>query len=197
MKRLCWLLVVVAAFSVASSTRDHAVRLGSDRPIDNLIFTPTTADNLALLFSQFDTELVLCLEGEYRGSDLYVTDFRMPHILLSETGRVQAASCRTDSKTVGTWHNHPPVGLSLTATGPKTLARNCYLSRTDINDFLRRLDALVTVVSCAPHTYAYWTREDVEPGAEIALLPAPEGQLVQGQAARDSGATALTQARRR
>ena len=63
MKRLCWLLVVIAAFSVASSTRDHAVRQANDRPFENLIFSATAADNLALLFSQFDTELVLCLEG--------------------------------------------------------------------------------------------------------------------------------------
>ena len=198
MKKLCWLTVIAACLVAEGIAPFNAGLAVNRRGFHNVVFSPDVEDNLALLFSQFDTELVLCLEGERRGSDLYVTDFRMPHILLSETGRVQAAGCRSDSKTVGTWHNHPPVGLTLAATSADALARNCYLSRTDINDFMRRSDALVTVVSCAPRTYAYWTRHDLE--AEVndaALLPPPDGQLVRGEARSDPHDTALTQARRR
>lgn len=198
MRRLCWSLVIISTLGVASSAPDDALRRVDGGQFEDLVFSPGVADNLALLFSQFDTELVLCLEGEHRGTRLYITDFRMPHILLSETGRVQAASCQSGSKTVGTWHNHPPAGLTLASSNPKALARNCYLSRTDINDFLKRSHALVTVVSCAPHTYAYWTRRDIDPSAaDAALLPPPTGRLVQGQAANDSQASDLTQARRR
>jgi hypothetical protein len=117
-KKLCWLTVIAACFAAGGAAPFNAGLAANWREFQNVVFSPDIEDNLALLFSQFDTELVLCLEGERRGSDLYVTDFRMPHILLSETGRVQAAGCRSDSRTVGTWHNHPPVGLTLAASSP-------------------------------------------------------------------------------
>lgn len=198
MRKICWLLVMAVSLSVARPAPFDAGDPAGRHPLQNLVFDSRVADNLALLFSQFDTELVLCLEGERRGPDLRITDFRMPHILLSETGRVQAAGCRSDSRTVGTWHNHPPVGVSLASSNPQALTRNCYLSRTDIHDFVRRSDALVTVVSCAPHTYAFWTRDDVGSGTgDVALLPPPAGQLIRGEATTGPEATALTQARRR
>jgi hypothetical protein len=170
----------------------------ADGEFKSLVLTPKVSDNIALLFGQFDTELVLCLEGEWRGDDLYVTDFRMPHILTSETGRVQASACRAGRKSVGTWHNHPSPGISLAVTNPDALARNCYLSRTDISDFQRRTEALVTVVSCAPNTFAFWRRSDVEAAdGGLALLPPPEGQLVQSEGWDGSGTGSLTQARKR
>jgi hypothetical protein len=165
----------------------------------DLVLEPAVSDNIALLFEQFDSELVLCLEGERRGPDLHITDFRMPHILTSETGRVQAAACKRTSRSVGTWHNHPSPGLNFAKTSAESLARNCYLSRTDINDFRRRTDAVVTVVSCGPRTWAYWKRIDVaqERIDEVALLPPPESQLVHSSALDDLGAGTLTQARER
>lgn len=195
MKRICWLMVA-AASTIAGSHGPSARAFGDG--FRNLIFLPAVADNLALLFDKFDTELVLCLEGERRGDDLYVTDFRMPHILISETGRVQAASCRQSPRSVGTWHNHPSPRFRLTDASSGSLARNCYLSRTDIQDFRRRRDALVTVVACAPRTYAFWRRSDVDDGPpDVALLPAPPGQLVRAEAAADREDPGFTQARRR
>lgn len=195
MRRSRWLLILVAAALVGG----HA---GIDGPgpeaFRQLVLAPAVADNLALLFEKFDTELVVCLEGERRGEDVHVTDFRFPHILLSETGRVQAAACEPGGRAIGTWHNHPPPRVGLAAVDAAALTRNCYLSRTDIADFQRRGSAAVTVVSCAPYTYAYWKRGDVgEVGEDVALLPAPDGQLVQGEAVEDGGASDLTQARRR
>ncbi len=194
MKRTIWLMAfaVSAALAHTAAGPDRAAR-GQFR---HLILLPAVADNLALLFNQFETELVLCLEGERRGEDLYITDFRMPHILVSETGRVQASSCNGNSKVVGTWHNHPAPRLGLVAAKPEVQSRNCYLSRTDIGDFRRRKNAQVTVVSCAPHTYAYWQRRDVEAAeADVALLPPPSGQLVRSEAADARRSSDLTQAR--
>jgi hypothetical protein len=165
---------------------------------ENLVLSPTVSDNIALLFEQFDTEVVLCLEGERRGNDLYITDFRMPHILESQTGRVQAAGCKPSRRVVGTWHNHPALGTSFATSNPNVLTRNCYLSRTDITDFRRRGDALVTVVSCGPHTFAYWRRSDVAAAAEdVAMLPPPQAQLVRSEIGRALRESPLTQARER
>jgi hypothetical protein len=99
---------------------------------------------------------------------------------------------------VGTWHNHPPLGTSFATSNPESHARNCYLSRTDIADFRRRSDALVTVVSCGPHTFAYWRRGDVASAAEdVAMLPPPQKQLVRSEIGRDLQESPLTQARER
>lgn len=195
MRRLTLGLIVIASLAIGRPAGDGVVS-GSGR-FRSLVLAPKVADNIALLFQQFETELVLCLEGEWRGPDLYVTDFRIPHILTSESGRVQAAACASGVRTVGTWHNHPAPSYGLAAANPELLSRNCYLSRTDIADFQRRRDAAVTVVSCAPHVFAYWKRSDVEAAnTEIALLPPPEGQLVHSETL-DSGPTGVTQARER
>jgi hypothetical protein len=159
---------------------------------------PAVSDNLALLYEKFDTELVLCLEGERRGTDLHVTNFRMPHIYISEAGRVQAASCESSSAVLGTWHNHPAPGSLPGNSDTRELERNCYLSRTDIDDFRRRADALVAVVSCGPRTYAYWGRGDVELAEDDAIaLPAVPGQLVRSERRADDPERRLTQARER
>ncbi len=193
MKRTRWLIVVAASVALghAAAGPDWTAR-GQFR---RLVLSPAVADNLALLFDQFETELVLCLEGERRGADLHITDFRMPHILVSETGRVQASSCTGNSKVVGTWHNHPAPRLGLVAANPEIQSRNCYLSRTDITDFRRRKNAEVTVVSCAPHTYAYWRRSDLTAAeTDVALLPPPAGQLVRSEIGDERRASELTQA---
>jgi hypothetical protein len=183
----------------AGAPAGHGTRgIAGWHSFDELVLSPAVSDNIALMFEQFETEVVLCLEGKRRGNDLYITDFRMPHILLSETGRVQAAGCNPSRRAVGTWHNHPALATSFAASNPNTLARNCYLSRTDIADFRRRSDALVTVVSCGPHTFAYWRRSDVASAADdVAMLPAPQEQLVQSEIGRDLRENPLTQARER
>ncbi len=197
MKRIYWLVVLAVSSALAGSSSVGRIQ-GADSELEQLVLSPSVADNVALFFSEFRTELVLCLEGEQHGNVLYVTDFRVPHILLSETGRVQAAGCKKGTGTVGTWHNHPTPGHKLAALSPESLARNCYLSRTDIRDFVRRTDAMVSVVSCGPRTYAYWWREDVEEtDVDLALLPAPEGQLTRGEGTVERGSANLTQARSR
>lgn len=194
MKRMTWLMAIAA--SVALGHTAAGPDWTAHGQFRHLVLAPAVADNLALLFDQFETELVLCLEGERRGADLYISDFRMPHILVSETGRVQASSCRGSSKVVGTWHNHPSPRLGLVSANPEAQSRNCYLSRTDINDFRRRANAEVTVVSCAPHTYAYWRRRDLDAAeADVALLPPPAGQLVRSEIGDPRWASDLTQAR--
>lgn len=193
MKRMSWLIVVAASVVLGHTAAgpDWTAR-GQFR---HLVLSPAVADNLALLFDQFETELVLCLEGERRGADLHITDFRMPHILVSETGRVQASSCNGSSKVVGTWHNHPSPRLGLVSSNPEIQSRNCYLSRTDISDFRRRKSAEVTVVSCAPHTYAYWRRRDLDAvETDVALLPPPAGQLVRSEIGDKHRDSDLTQA---
>lgn len=195
MKRTAWLLILAVSLAVGRPA-------GAGDPAGSgefraLLLAPQVSDNIALLFHQFDTELVLCLEGEWRGPDLFVTDFRMPHILASEAGRVQASACKPSRRSVGTWHNHPAPNHRLASAGSERLARNCYLSRTDIADFRRRGDAVVSVVSCAPDVFAYWMRSDLDSvGGEIALLLPPEGQLVHSETP-DGGAASLTQARGR
>ncbi len=197
MKRLSWLLIVAASAAFTQPADPGATGRANDY-FRNLEFEPRVSDNLALLFEKFDTELVLCLEGERRGVDLVVTDFRMPHIFMSETGRVQAASCRLGPRSVGTWHNHPSPYMRVVKSRPDVLARNCYLSRTDITDFRRRSEALVTVVSCAPEVYAYWRRGDVDSVVgEVALLPPPVGQLVHAEIPDNREDGGLTQARGR
>ena len=196
MKQICWVLVATISLALGDSGASERWSLGGG--FRDLVIAPAVSDNLALLFSQFDTELVLCLEGERRGNDLYVTDFRMPHILVSEHGRVQASGCSRHPRVVGTWHNHPAPARSLVSSDSRHLTRNCYLSRTDIKDFRGREEALVSVVSCAPSVYAYWKREDVEAlDDDIALLTPPDGQLIQYETWNDLDASRLTQARRR
>lgn len=198
MKRISYLLIAVASVAVGQPVDPAHPGPRDYGQFSNLVFAPAVSDNLALLYEQFDTELVLCLEGERRGSDLFITDFRMPHIFVSESGRVQAESCRPGPRSVGTWHNHPRPHRSLARSSPEVTARNCYLSRTDIIDFRRRKDARVAVVSCAPRTYGYWRRDDIELlASDVAILPAPLGQLVQSEASRDGDAHTLTQARER
>ncbi len=195
MKRIAWLLIICVSLVAGRPAGVGSLAGGSE--FRGLILAPKVSDNIALLFDQFDTELVLCLEGEWRGPDLHITDFRIPHILTSESGRVQAAACAADQNTVGTWHNHPAPGYTISTASSTLLSRNCYLSRTDIADFQRRNDAVVSVVSCAPDVYAYWKRDDVDAvTTEIALLPPPDGQLVHSETA-DGGAASLTQARGR
>lgn len=195
MKRICWLLILTVSPIIESSSSPET---SGQLLFENLVLSPAVSDNLALLFEQFDTELVLCLEGERRGPDLYVTDFRMPHIIVSETGRVQAAGCDVRRGSVGTWHNHPAPASGITRASSHLLARNCYLSRTDVADFRRRTDALVSVVSCGPRTFAYWKRGDLKAAPEdAAVLPPPEGQLLRYEIAEDDRASALTQARER
>lgn len=195
MRQLRWLFVALIAAIVGGQPTPRSDGQAAFR---HLVLEPKVSDNLALFFHKFDTELVLCLEGERRGPDLFVTDFRVPHVLVSEAGRVQAAACRFSERNIGTWHNHPAPRLSLTAAEDAALARNCYLSRTDISDFQRREAARVSVVACGPRIYAYWKREDVDTtGTDVALLPPPPGQLVQVEGQLDAGAGALTQARRR
>ena len=195
MKQIVWLLII--ALSLAAGRPAGVGSLAGTSEFRDLILDPKVGDNLALLFEQFDTELVLCLEGEWRGPDLYITDFRMPHILASESGRVQATACELGRNSIGTWHNHPAPSYRLTAGSSESLARNCYLSRTDVADFRRRDEAVVTVVSCAPDMFAYWKREDVPTtGDEVAMLPPPSGHLVQSEVL-EGRATGLTQARER
>ncbi|NIR44840.1 MAG: hypothetical protein GWN99_11075 [Gemmatimonadetes bacterium] len=195
MKRIAVILIVVMSLAVGRPAGEAGLPGGDD--FRELVFAAKVSDNIALLFGQFETELVLCLEGEWRGSDLYITDFRMPHILSSKSGRVQAAACKSGRRSVGTWHNHPAPGHRLTSASVQVLARNCYLSRTDISDFQRRSDAFVTVVSCAPNMFAYWKRSDVDSlSDDVALLPPPEGQLVYSEML-DGGPADLTQARGR
>ena len=197
MKRLSWLLIVVVSAAFTQPAGPDTNGRANDY-FRNLVFEPKVSDNLALLFEKFDTELVLCLEGERRGVDLYVTDFRMPHIFMSETGRVQAASCKLGPRSVGTWHNHPSPYMRVVKSSPDVLARNCYLSRTDITDFRRRTEAQVTVVSCAPQIYAYWRRDDVESVVgEVALLPPPVGQMVHSEIQDNREDGGLRQARGR
>lgn len=194
MKQIAVVLIVILSLAVSRPAGDG---LSGEASFHQLVFAPNVSDNIALLFGQFETELVLCLEGEWRGNDLHVTDFRMPHILSSESGRVQAAACKSGRNNVGTWHNHPAPTHQLAGASETALARNCYLSRTDIADFQRRSDASVTVVSCAPNVLAYWKRSDVESlSDDVALLPPPEGQLVYSDLP-DGGAAGLTQARER
>jgi hypothetical protein len=197
-KYVSWLLIFCVSLFAGQPASLGASGTAGWAVFDRLVFSPAVSDNIALLFDEFDSELVLCLEGERRGTDLYITDFRMPHILVSELGRVQAAGCRSTRRSVGTWHNHPAFGMSFTNPSSSVLARNCYLSRTDIADFRRRTDALVTVVSCGPRTFAYWKRGDVAGAADdVAVLPPPEGQLVQSEIGGDLQDGALTQARKR
>ncbi|UCF20920.1 MAG: hypothetical protein JSU87_05825 [Gemmatimonadota bacterium] len=196
MKKICWALV--AASSLAFGDSGASKSWSVDEGFRDLVVAPAVSDNLALLFSQFDTELVLCLEGELRGADLHITDFRMPHILASEHGRVQAAGCKRTGKVVGTWHNHPANSRLLISPDAAESSRNCYLSRTDIADFLRRKDALISVVSCAPSVLAYWRRQDVESlTTEVAMLTAPDRQIVRYDSWSDLDTSGLTQARRR
>ncbi|NIN70954.1 MAG: hypothetical protein GTO46_03245 [Gemmatimonadetes bacterium] len=198
MKYVSWVLIVCVSLAAGQPAGHGTSGIASWHSFDQLVLSPAVSDNIALLFDQFDTEVVLCLEGERRGNDLYITDFRMPHILLSEMGRVQAAGCMPSRRAVGTWHNHPPLGASFATSNAEVRARNCYLSRTDIVDFRRRSDALVTVVSCGPHTFAYWRRGDVESAAEdAAMLPPPQEQLVRSEIGRDLQESPLTQARER
>lgn len=199
MRRRLWLVLSVSLI-VGHASAEGPKRTGTTSPrgFRDLVLSPRVSDNLALLFAQFDSELVLCLEGERRGPDLYVTDFRMPHILVSETGRVQASACEPHPRIVGTWHNHPPTTIDRIRTAADRATENCYLSRTDIADFRRRSDAQVSLVSCGPRTYAYWTRGDIGVASQdIALLPPPAGQLVLAQPVEQTRVTDLTQARRR
>lgn len=198
MRRIWWLIVIVVSMGVGQPTAVGTDTWGDADEIEQLVLAPSVADNVALLFTEFQRELVLCLEGERHGNTLYINDFRMPHILVSETGRVQAAGCRRGAETVGTWHNHPAPSFKLAAANPESLSRNCYLSRTDIRDFSRRKDALVSVVSCGPGTFAYWWRRDIgSSDLDVALLPPPEGQLVRAEASTNRGGGSLTQARSR
>jgi hypothetical protein len=197
-KYVSWVLIFSVSLAAGEPAGHDARGTVGWHSFDKLVLSPAVSDNIALMFEQFDTEVVLCLEGERRGNDLYITDFRMPHILVSETGRVQAAGCKPSRRAVGTWHNHPALATSFATSNPNTLARNCYLSRTDIADFLRRSDALITVVSCGPHTFAYWRRSDVASAADdVAMLPAPQEQLVRSEIGKDLRESPLTQARER
>jgi hypothetical protein len=192
---MTWLLILVVSLAAGRSAAVGG--LGRQGEFRSLVLESKVTDNLALLFAQFDTELVLCLEGEWRGPDLHITDFRMPHILTSESGRVQASACDMGRNAIGTWHNHPTPRSGISTVNSQRLVRNCYLSRTDMTDFRRRKDAVVTIVSCAPDVYAYWKRGDVmTAGVDAAMLPPPEGQLVHAEL-RDGAAAGLIQARER
>lgn len=193
-------LATIGLASLLTAGGSPAERHGSLGGPDfrDLVLAPAVSDNLALLFGKFDTELVLCLEGERRGPDLHVTDFRMPHIFVSEAGRVQAASCDGGPRSIGTWHNHPPASYRLMSAGSHSLARNCYLSQTDINDFRRREEALVAVVSCDVRTYAYWRRDDLPEHDEDDMLLAPiNRQFVRASFYGEGGVPRVTQARER
>lgn len=195
MRRTTWLLTFGFCGLFASSVAFDA-EAPAEGPLEQLVIDSAVEDNLALLFTQFRTELVLCLEGEREGSTLRVTDFHMPHILLSEPGRVQATGCGANRRVVGTWHNHPGSSPGFLADSDATVRGNCYLSRTDIGDFLRRTDARVSVVACGPRTYAYWWRRDVEDlPSDLTLLAPPAHQLAQGRVREDTEAGNLTQAR--
>ena len=198
MRYVSWLLIFCVSLAAGEPAGHGTSGIAGWHSFESLVLSPSVSDNIALLFDQFDTEVVLCLEGERRGNNLYITDFRMPHILISEMGRVQAAGCRPSRNAVGTWHNHPALGTSFATSSPEATARNCYLSRTDITDFQGRRNALISVVSCAPRTYAYWKRSDVESlSSDRGLLLPPPGQLVQTGLREDLPASGLTQARER
>lgn len=193
-----WLLVFALCLIAGRHAGFDEYGAAGETHFEKLVMAPAVSDNLALLFDKFDTELVLCLEGERRGVDLHVTNFRMPHIYASQPGRVQAASCELGSAVLGTWHNHPAPGSALGSSDTRELERNCYLSRTDIDDFRRRTGALIAVVSCGPRTYAYWGRGDVELVEDDAVtLPAVPGQLVRSERGPDDPERRLTQARER
>jgi hypothetical protein len=197
-KYVSWALIFCVSLAPAQPAGHGTSGVAGWHSFERLVLSPGVSDNISLLFEQFETEVVLCLEGERRGNELYITDFRIPHILTSETGRVQAAACKPSRRAVGTWHNHPPFGTSLAISNANALARNCYLSRTDITDFRRRTDALVTVVSCAPRTFAYWRRSDVASAADdVAMLLPPPQQLVRSEIGGDHQDNPLTQARKR
>lgn len=198
MKYVSWVLILGVSLAAGQPAGHGTNGIAGWHSFEKLVLSPAVSDNVALLFEQFDTEVVLCLEGERRRNDLYITDFRMPHILVSETGRVQAAGCQPSRRAVGTWHNHPALATGFATSSSSTMARNCYLSRTDIVDFRRRSDALVTVVSCGAHTFAYWKRSDVESAADdVAMLPPPQAQLVRSEIGRELQESPLTQARKR
>lgn len=198
MRRFLLLVIFASCLTAGGHAGIDEFGVPSGTHVGSLVMAPAVSDNLALLFEKFDTELVLCLEGERRGADFYVTDFRMPHIYASETGRVQAASCDPSPAVLGTWHNHPAPGSIPGNSDARELERNCYLSLTDIDDFRRRTDALIAVVSCGPRTYAYWGRRDVDLLEDDAVaLPAVRGQLVRSEREPDDPERRLTQARER
>lgn len=174
---------ILAVFTVLTAlvglwVRDSAdpMRVARASGFRDLAFDSEVADNLALIFDRFETEVILCLEGRAQRHDLKITSFRMPHIRRSTVLGASSGSCPRDERVIGLWHNHPADPWE--RGGHK---HNCYLSPADIRDFVRQEWAVVTVVACGPRTYAYWWRSDVVPVADRARIVWPvKEQIVIG-----------------
>lgn len=164
-------LAAAAALTLGPFSLTSASRVTRFRALQ---LSPEVSDNLALIYEKFDTEVILCLEGETRGDVLEIVDFRIPHMVRSTPTGAAADTCLSDERFVANWHNHPSeFGPAREFTG------NCYLSRSDMLDFLRDRDVMATLVACGPRTFAYWWKDDVAPyvNDKVILVP-PEGQLV-------------------
>ncbi len=119
------------------------------------------ADNLALLFEKFDdSEFIVCLEGEATADgEVRLSDFRMPHMAYSRATSAEMhpdGMCDQYQDIVGTLHNHPLSHPADRESG------NCYLSRTDIVNWLEYSDYPDTAVLCGPRVWAWWHRSQVD-----------------------------------
>ncbi|MDH3734338.1 MAG: hypothetical protein OEU54_12430 [Gemmatimonadota bacterium] len=140
-----------------------------------LVIEPALLTRLQTLAEGLHREIVLCLEGQVRGSRAVVDDFVMPTPRLSTPTRSSFDRC--PAGTLASWHNHPRTGappVGHAAAGPSSYAsrRLCVLSETDIQT-AERLRHPFVVVSVDARTWCWWGLDEVDRFAARAIAPGP------------------------
>lgn len=149
-----------------------SVRVSPGTPTE-LVVEPALLSRLQTLAEGLHREIVLCLQGDVRGSRATASDFVMPVPRLSTPTRSSFDRCPTG--TLASWHNHPRTlvdGAATFATSREGSRRLCVLSETDIHT-AERLRHPFVVVAVDARTWCWWGLEEVDRFAARAISPAP------------------------
>jgi len=115
--------------------------------------------NLALMFSQFTTEYIVCLTGVHTPDSINITGWSMPFMTVSEPETASAAYlsylCEEYFGTVAVLHNH-------LAGGDEAY---CWFSAADVTTFLET-PFPIEIVQCGPMLWSVLTRLDAMEGPD-------------------------------
>lgn len=101
-----------------------------------------------------ETEFALCLEGKRELDRVVITNFRLAHIISSNSSHIEYVPCNGDSY-LGTAHNHPSNGYP--GWDP------CHQSALDNRSFNKDKKAYVDIIICGRDRFVWVLKDGAGP----------------------------------